>query len=110
MGDNNIILANTWFYNKYVKSKLDKHQSKIQFIQNDSMVSNIINFNSLDTLIKYDETRIGDTPKSLNDYYQKYPVIDLNNKSILNDVYNIYNKSDLKQWLDNNSNKNIISN
>ena len=109
MTDNNIILGNTWFYNKYIKNTLDKHQSKIQFVSNDSMVSNIISINNLDTVIKYDDTRIGDTPNTLNDYYQKYPVIDLSNKTILNDIYGIYNMTDLKMWLDNNSNKNILT-
>lgn len=107
MNENNIILANTWFYNKYIKNKLDKENSKIQYVTAESMVSNIININNIDTLIPYDETRVGDTPSTLNDYYQKYPIIDLSNKTILNDIYNIYNMTDLKEWLENNRNKNI---
>jgi len=113
MGDTNIILANTWFYNKYIKSKNDDKfnidKAKIQYVNQDSMFSNIIDINNLDSVIIYDENRISDIPKTLNDYYQKYPIIDLNNKTILNTIYNIYNITDLKNWLNNNKNKNITT-
>lgn len=112
MTDNNILLANTYYYNKYLTENNDNDnnnisKAKLQFINQDSMFTNIIDINNLDIITDYDENRLKNIPISLNDYYQKYPVIDLNDKIILNNIYNIYNIKDLIHWLKNNSNKNI---
>lgn len=112
MGDNNILLANTFYYNKYLSDNNDDNdnnisKAKLQFINQDSMFTNITDINKLDFITDYDDNRLKNIPTSLNDYYQKYPIIDLNDKVILNNIYNIFNINDLINWLKNNSNKNL---
>jgi hypothetical protein len=114
MSDPNLLPTNTWFYNKYIKNNNDNNfsnikKTKIQYAKKDLMFSNIININNLDSLIDYNENISSNIPESLNRYYQTYPTIDLNNKIILNSIYDIYNISDLKKWILNNKTKNIIT-
>lgn len=104
MTDNNILLTDTYYYNKYYKSN-DKNNSKLQIVSSDKMFSNIIDFKNMNSVIDYDDNITSNVPKSLNDYYQKYPILDLTNKTILNDIYNITNVEDLIKWLNNNKNK-----
>tara|TARA_Y100000768_G_scaffold388895_1_gene388425 strand:- start:5595 stop:6143 length:549 start_codon:yes stop_codon:yes gene_type:complete len=114
MTDPNLLSTNTWFYNKYIKNKNDNNfsninKTKIQYTQKDLMFTNIININNLDSLITYDDNISENIPESLNKYYQTYPTIDLNNKIILNNIYDIYNINDLKKWISNNKTKNKIT-
>lgn len=111
MEENNIILPNIWFYNKYINSKNDNKfnikKAKLEIVNKDSMFTDIINIDNLESIVNYNENLTDGIPKSLNDYYQKYPAINLNNKNILNNIYEIYNFTDLKKWLNDNQHKNI---
>lgn len=111
MEENNRLFPNIWFYNKYINSKNDNKfnikKAKLEIVPKDSMFTDIINLNNLESIVEYDNNLSNGIPKSLNDYYQKYPTINLNNKTILSTIYDIYNINDLKKWLNNNKHKHI---
>ena len=111
MEDNNIIFKNKTIYNKFIDIKKDNNNYlphlKLQYIKTDSMFKAITNINDLSSIIKYDNLSSSISYNSLNNYYQQYPNIFLNEKTFLNEIYDINNIEDLKKWLNNNKTKNL---
>lgn len=111
MEDKNYILKNQTIYNKFINIKKESNKDlphlKLQTVKKNSIFTNIISINNISSVQDYDKFKDSDKYNSLNNYYQQYPNIILNEKTFLTEIYDINNIDELKQWLNNNYKKNF---